>query len=116
MRVDAHQHYWALVRGDYDWISSARPIINRDFLPVDLKPLLAQNSVAQTVLVQSTPTMAETKFLLTLAENEASIAGVVGWVDLASPSACDLLEQLARYKKFLGIRMMAQPETDPDWL
>lgn len=116
MRIDAHQHYWSLAWGGYAWLGPARPVINRDFLPGDLAPLLAHNGVDQSVVVQSIPTLAETEFLLTLAENEATIAGIVGWVDLASSSVLDDLERLAEHDKFLGIRLMAQPEPDPDWI
>jgi len=35
-RVDAHQHYWSLKRGDYGWLSHRDGELYRDFLPADL--------------------------------------------------------------------------------
>ena len=116
MCIDAHQHYWSLGRKDYSWISPKRPVLNRDYLPKDLEPFLVRNDVEQTIVVQSTPTLAETEFLLLMAESEATIAGVVGWVDMASPSALRNLDRFADHRKFCGIRMMAQGKDDPNWL
>ncbi|MGO4816106.1 amidohydrolase, partial [Cupriavidus sp. 2MCAB6] len=79
MRIDAHQHYWRLSRGDYGWLTPALGPIHRDFGPPDLAPLLARHGIARTILVQAAPTEAETAFLLGIAEHDQSVAGVVGW-------------------------------------
>jgi L-fuconolactonase len=72
--------------------------------------------VAQTVLVQAAPTLAETRFLLQLAEQHEDIAAVVGWVDLAAPRAASQLADLAMHPKFKGIRPMLQDLPEVDWL
>ena len=36
MRIDAHQHFWSLARGDYGWLTPALGPIHRDFGPADL--------------------------------------------------------------------------------
>ena len=37
MRVDAHQHFWRLERGDYGWITREdTPGLYRDYGPEDL--------------------------------------------------------------------------------
>ena len=41
-RIDAHQHFWRLDRGDYGWLTPADAAIYRDFGPADLAPLLAR--------------------------------------------------------------------------
>ncbi|MBN8631186.1 MAG: hypothetical protein J0L76_10070 [Rhodobacterales bacterium] len=51
--IDAHQHFWQLGRGDYDWPNASVAPIFRDFGPHDLAPLLAAAGVGQTVLVQA---------------------------------------------------------------
>jgi L-fuconolactonase len=33
VRIDAHQHYWRIDRGDYGWLTPALGAIYRDFLP-----------------------------------------------------------------------------------
>ena len=63
-RIDSHQHFWRLDRGDYGWLTPALAPIYRDYLPADLAPQLAAAGVGSTILVQAAPTVAETRFLL----------------------------------------------------
>ena len=86
-RVDAHQHFWQLAARAGAWPPPELAPIHRDFLPDDLAALLHQNGVAATVLVQSMPDEADTRFMLDLADRHAFIAAVVGWVDLKAPDA-----------------------------
>ncbi len=116
IRIDAHQHYWALARKDYGWIGPHRPALNRDFLPAHLEPEMQRAGVTQSIVVQSTPTVAETEFLLFLAETTPTILGVVGWVDLTDLKAENDLRRLSENPAFLGVRAMAQPENDDNWL
>jgi L-fuconolactonase len=76
-RIDAHQHYWSVQRGDYGWLTPADAVLYRDFTPDDLSQQLADCSVSATVLVQAAATEDETRYLLALARQHASIAGVV---------------------------------------
>lgn len=86
-RIDAHQHFWRLSRGDYGWLTPELTPLYRDFLPDDLAPLLERVGISGTVLVQAAPTEAETMFMLSLAEEHAFIEGVVGWTDFEAPDA-----------------------------
>jgi L-fuconolactonase len=36
-RIDAHQHFWRLDRGDYGWLTPDLPTIYRDFTPPILR-------------------------------------------------------------------------------
>lgn len=116
IRVDAHQHFWHIDRGDYGWLSPELGVLYRDYLPEDLQPLLAQQQIDATILVQAAPTLAETEYLLTLAEHYEQVAGVVGWVDFASPEAVADIQRLARHPKLLGLRPMLQDIADTDWM
>ncbi|MEJ2023312.1 MAG: amidohydrolase, partial [Maritimibacter sp.] len=87
MRIDAHQHFWRLDRGDYGWLTPEVGPIYRDFEPEHLRPLLEASQIEGTVLVQAAPTLAETEYLLSLAEQHSFIKGVVGWVDFDSADA-----------------------------
>ena len=82
--VDSHQHFWQVGRFDYPWMSSDNQVLCQDNLPAALEPLLARSGVSQTVLVQASNSLAETRWLLSLANQYPFIAGVVGWVDLMS--------------------------------
>ncbi len=112
MRIDAHQHYWKIARGDYDWMGPPVAPIIRDYLPADLQPHLKAAGIEKTVLVQAAATVAETEFMLELAEGEASIGGVVGWIDLDAPDAPAVLKRLAGHQKFRSIRPMLQDIDD----
>jgi L-fuconolactonase len=87
-RIDAHQHFWHIARGDYSWLTPALGAIYRDFNPEDLAPHLAAHGIAATILVQAAPTHAETAFLLDLADKTAFVAGVVGWTEFATRRRC----------------------------
>jgi L-fuconolactonase len=116
VRFDSHQHCWRLSRGDYSWMSPQLKPIYRDFMPADLQPLLAAHGVQQTVIVQAAATVAETGFMLQLADQHRWIAGVAGWVDMESPEAIGTLERLREHPKFRGIRPMIQDIADPGWM
>ena len=116
-RVDAHQHFWRLSRGDYAWLTPADfPRIARDFLPADLAPLLQAAKIDKTVLVQAAPTTAETAFLLELAHATPFVGGVVGWVDFEAPDADSQIVGLAADSRTVGVRPMIQDIADPDWM
>lgn len=116
MRVDSHQHYWQLARGDYFWLTPDMTVLYQDYQPSDLAPHLAQHNIAKTVLVQAADTVAETEYLLELAEQHDSIAGVVGWLDMESPHFERELVRLNEHPKFVGIRPMLQDLADDAWL
>jgi L-fuconolactonase len=115
-RVDAHQHFWRLDRGDSGWLTPALGPIHRDFAPADLAPLLARSDVAATVLVQAAPTGPETAFLLDIARTTPFIAGVVGWIDFEAAAAGDEITALAREPKLVGLRPMIQDLADDEWM
>ena len=94
-RIDAHQHFWRLDRGDYGWLTPALAPIYRDFEPADLAPRSRAPASIDTVLVQAAPTVAETRFLLELAARTPFVAGVVGWAPLDAPDAADVVADLA---------------------
>lgn len=116
MIIDAHQHFWQLSRGDYPWPNADVAPIFRDFLPADLAPLLQRNGIRQTILVQATDTLAETEFLLTLAEQNTLVAGVVGWVDLARSDAISHIDRLRQDPHLKGLRPMLQNIAETDWI
>ena len=116
MHIDAHQHYWDPARGDYGWLTPDLESLYRTFGPEDLAPLRERADVQRTVVVQAAPTIEETRYLLDLARNEASIAGVVGWVPMLSNDAPALIAELARDAKFKGIRPMLQDLAGDNWI
>lgn len=116
MRIDAHQHFWRLERGDYGWLTPDLRGLYRDFMPDDLIPLLQQYGIHGTVLVQAAPTAAETAFLLQLADDAPFVRGVVGWADFAAADAETTIALLAAHPKLVGLRPMIQDIANDDWM
>lgn len=116
MRIDAHQHYWKLSRGDYGWLTPDMGLLYRDYLPADLEPILERHNIAKTVLVQAAPTVEETDYMLSLAAEHDSIGGVVGWLDMADPDFPRLFEKYRQIPAFVGIRPMLHDLSDDAWV
>ncbi len=115
-RVDSHQHFWRLDRGDYGWLTPDLNGLYRDYTPDDLAPHLQEAGIHKTVLVQAAPTLAETRYLLELADDTDFIAGVVGWVDMEQETFDTHITALSTSPCFLGIRPMIQDIPDPGWM
>jgi L-fuconolactonase len=115
-RIDSHQHFWRLDRGDYDWLTPSLAPIYRDYLPEDLIPQITRAGVSSTIAVQAAATVAETRFLLDLARRHSFIAGVIGWVDFESDEAPSLIAELAEDNHLVGLRPMIQDIPDTEWM
>jgi L-fuconolactonase len=116
MRVDAHQHFWHLARGDYGWLTPDLGVLYRDFEPRHLQPLLDAAGVDRSVVVQAAPTEAETRHLLDLCAEHPRIAAVVGWADLEAADAPARIATLAAEPGLVGLRPMIQDIADDDWM
>jgi L-fuconolactonase len=116
MRIDAHQHFWDLTRFDYAWMPPEPSILRQNFLPDRLARILTRNRFAGSVVVQATTLLAETHWLLDLADANEFILAVVGWVDLTDPRLGLTLDELQKRPKFKGVRHPVQDEPDDNWL
>jgi L-fuconolactonase len=114
--VDSHQHFWQVGRFDYPWMRPEVAVLCHDYLPAQLEPILQAHRVHQTVLVQASNSVAETQWLLSLADQHPFIAGVVGWVDLQGDEVGRQLDDLAAHPKFKGVRHLVESEPADDWL
>jgi L-fuconolactonase len=112
MHVDAHQHFWQYTDEEFGWINDSMAIIRRDFFPADLLPLLDEAEIAATVAVQCCQSVAETEWLLMLADAQPRIAGVVGWVPLVDSDVEQTIERLSANPKLKGVRHILQAEPD----
>ena len=90
--------------------------LRRDYLPEHLAPLLAHAGLAGCVAVQAQQTVAEARWLLTLADAHPIIKGVVGWVDLQSERVEEQLAELAQHPRFVGVRHVVQDEPEDDFM
>ena len=115
MKLDAHQHFWSYAAAQYPWIPKGSAL-HRDWLPGDLAPLLAAAELEGCIAVQARQTVEESRWLLALAERHPIIKGVVGWVDLRDAKVGDVLGELARQPRFVGVRHVVQDEPDDDFM
>jgi L-fuconolactonase len=118
MLIDSHQHFWKLdLPFAYGWLQEEQhsPIC-RNFLPDDLRPHLAATKVQKTVFVQTQHDLEENRWALQLAEQHDFIAGIVGWVDLASAACERQLSEFVGTSKFVGIRHITQAEPDDNFI
>ncbi|MCH2095648.1 MAG: amidohydrolase family protein [Rhodobacteraceae bacterium] len=120
MIIDSHHHFWDPTERNYHWMTGeALSAIKRPIGPEDMRPLLKGAGVEGTILVQTVPSVEETRaFLATAAETEF-VKGVVGWVDLTADDVEKALEDLltdthGAYLK--GLRHQAHDEADKSWL
>lgn len=116
MRIDAHQHFWQPLRGDYGWMPQDNTTLNRPYFPTDLAPHLAHHGIGGTVLVQAAATVAETEYMLGIADATPFVKGVVGWVNFEDATQIKTLQRLAQHPKFKGVRPMIQDIADVDWM
>ena len=120
-RIDAHQHFWNYDPIEHGWMTDEMSVIKKNFLPIDLTPLLEQSNINGTVLVQVTQNEEETLTLLKIAESNDFVKGVVGWVDFRDNNIRRRLESYKRYSKLKGFRHVLQTEEpgfmlQPDFL
>ena len=115
-RIDSHQHFWQYNPQKHGWITDDMKVIQRDFLPSDLQPILQKNNIDGCISVQADQTETETEFLLELSDNHDFIKGIVGWVDLQVANIDERLVYYNQFKKLKGFRHIVQSETDSEFM
>lgn len=116
MKIDSHQHFWKYDPVKEAWITPEMAVIQKDFLPQDLEPLLRQNNFDGCIAVQADQSENETRFLLELARENDFIKGVIGWVDFKAPNIEERLDYFSGFKKLKGFRHIFQAETNPEFM
>jgi L-fuconolactonase len=116
MRIDAHQHFWHYSPEEYGWIGPNMETLKKDHLPPNLALLTRTIGIGGTVAVQARQTLAETEWLLDLADRYSLIRGVVGWLDICGPELQSQLERFAGHPKFCGVRHVVQDEPDDQFM
>lgn len=112
IKIDAHQHFWKFDPVRDSWINDNMKVIRKDFLPKDLKPVLAQNNIEGTIVVQSDQSESENIFQLSNVFQNDFIKGVVGWVDLKRPDIKEILQEYSGIEKLKGFRHVLQGEAN----
>lgn len=116
MIIDAHQHFWKYNEERDSWITDEMSVIQKNFLPEDLRPVLAANHVDGSVIVQSDQSKEENVFQLANALQHDFVKGVVGWIDLQAENISDQLDYYQEFKKMKGFRHVLQGEKQRDFM
>jgi len=91
-------------------------VIQRDFMPADLSPVLKANGFDGCITVQSDQSETENEFQLGNAQNNDFVKGVIGWVDLQADNVEERLAYYSQFEKFKGIRHVLQGEKQRDFM
>lgn len=85
--------------------------------PVDaLAPLLEENGVERTVLVQPEPSEEASRAALNAAAAADFVAAAIVWADVESPGVDGMLRRFARVRKLRGVCLPAHLQEDNHWL
>jgi L-fuconolactonase len=87
-------------------------VIQKDFMPEDLEPVIKAKGIYGCVAIQSDQSEEENNFLIRCADNHEWIKGIVGWIDLQSPDITERLDYYQSFPKLKGFRHILQGETD----
>jgi len=113
--IDSHHHLWNYTAAEYDWIPPGTPLA-QDQLLEQLTAATSAAGVDGTVVVQARQILAESDWLLSLADSSETIAAVVGWVPLIDADVGNDLSRLAAHPKFKAVRHVLQEEPDSYFL
>lgn len=113
--IDSHHHLWNYSAAEYPWIPPGTPLAQNQLL-TELETACRSAAVDATVVVQARQSLAESDWLLSLADQSPLIQGVVGWVPLTEPDVLKPLTRLASHPKFKAVRHVLQDEPDAYFL
>ena len=116
MIIDSHHHFWTYNAAEYGWINDSMAALRRNFLADDLQKEMAHTGIDGAVSVEARQTVEETRWLLSLAEKNGFIKGVVGWVPLADGKVKGEIEKIATNRKLRGVRHGVQGESDDQFI
>ncbi|RNL53391.1 amidohydrolase family protein [Pedobacter jejuensis] len=108
--IDAHVHFWNFDPIRDSWINEEMNAIRKDFSPKNLIRTFNDLQITGCIAVQANQTESENDFLITLAEQNDIIKGIVGWVDLKSENLEERLKYWSAFKKIKGWRHVLQAE------
>ena len=93
--------------------------VARNFNTDDLRSAIAGTGIEKTILVHATTTHDETYELLEIAQSDATVIAVVGWLQIDSPDAiaeCEKYLEANGGSYLKGIRDVAQDLPDSNYL
>jgi L-fuconolactonase len=108
--IDTHVHFWKYDKVKDAWITDDMKMLQKDFLPHDLFPVLKENNIEGVIAVQADQSENENNFLIALAETNPFIKGIVGWVDFQNKNIENRLLYYSKFSIVKGFRHIVQAE------
>jgi len=113
--IDTHQHLWDLDLFTYSWLDSV-PTLRRSFRMEDYlkaaQGLDIEKSVHLEADVDEPYMLDETRHILSLAEQDNPLSGVVACARPEKPHFADYLDQIGGHPKLKGIRRVLHTQPD----
>ncbi|MFF2300136.1 amidohydrolase family protein [Arthrobacter sp. NPDC058127] len=115
--IDSHLHLWELGPGAYSWLGPQHGGLFRSYREAEAQETLDAAGVRGAVLVQADDTVADTEFMLAVADRNSWVLGVVGWIPLEKPAEAEKeLERFLRNPAFRGVRHLVHDDPRDDFL
>ncbi|MGC0249418.1 amidohydrolase family protein [Pseudactinotalea sp. Z1748] len=115
--LDAHLHVWDLQANTYPWLTPELGPLYANYSIEQARTEARAAGITEAILVQAEDSVAETDYLLGVAEEHSWIRGVVGWLPLDDPAAAGaLLERYDRNPLLVGLRHLIHEDPRPDLL
>jgi L-fuconolactonase len=137
--IDSHLHLWDLRLRDlaapdqsldpgqsldpdtagrpYSWLGPQHGSLFRTYGEAEAHETLVDAGVDQAVLVQADDTLADTEFMLAVADRNDWVRAVVGWIPLEHPDqAGTALERFGQNPKFSGVRHLIHNDPRDNFL
>jgi L-fuconolactonase len=127
--IDSHLHLWELgpeslaergstgVRRAYPWLGPQHGELFRSYGEAEAQETLAAAGVEGALLVQADDTLADTEFMLDVADRNPWALGVVGWIPLDRPAQAEqALQRFLPNPRFRGVRHLVHNDSRDDFL
>jgi len=106
--IDVHTHFYDPTRKEgVPWPGKGDKVLYRPVLPKEFADLAKPHGVTRTVVVEASPWVEDNQWLLTLANENDAIAGVVGRLLLTDADFAKHLARFAKHPLYRGIRVSA---------
>ncbi|BAS15559.1 uncharacterized protein y4mH [Arthrobacter sp. Hiyo8] len=122
--IDSHLHLWDLGPDPagggprpYAWLGPQHGGLFRSYGEAEARKTLDGAGVDGAVLVQADDTVLDTESMLAVADRNAWVLGVVGWIPLDKPAEAEQeLERFLRNPAFRGVRHLVHDDPRDDFL
>lgn len=119
--IDTHIHLYDTNRpGGVPWPPKSDKVLYKPTLTEHYSPIIKQNGIAATVVVEASDIFEDNLWLLKITESEKEhYSGIVGNLAAGSPDFRKQLKELCKYDRFVGVRMRSNKNfpyfTDVFW-